>query len=100
MTCTTRCYPHDNTIVPGKHLDISVAHEFCDQLDTVDAEYDVIVEGSHVIDLDASIHRLLVALAIQVRDNERRIHWVSPSKSLLITEHRSGLAAQPGLETP
>jgi len=100
MGCTTRCYPYDNTIVLGEHLGVSDTREFCVQLDTVSAESDVTVDGSNVIDIDTSALQLIVALAIQLRNNGHRLYWVSPSKDLLTTAHLSGLTAQLGLEAP
>ena len=98
MACTTRCYPYDNTIVLGEYLGVSDTREFCDQLDTVNAENDVTVDGSRVIEIDTSALQLLVALAIQLRNNGRRLCWISPSSSLLTVAHLSGLAGQLGLE--
>jgi len=98
MACTTRCYPYYNTIVLGECLGVSDTRELCVQLDSVSTESDVTVDGSNVIDIDTSALQLLVALAVQVRNNGRKILWVSPSVSLLTTAQLSGLAAQLGLE--
>ena len=100
MACMTRCYPYDNIIVLGEHLGGSCTREFCDQLDTVSAENDVTVDGSLVVDIDISALQLLAALAIQLRNNGRRLCWISPSDSLISTANLSGLAAQLGLESP
>jgi anti-anti-sigma regulatory factor len=100
MACTTRSYPCDNIIVLGGHLGISDSHEFCDQLNTVSADNDVSVDGSRVVDIDSSALHLLAALAIQLRNNGRRLCWISPSDSLISAATLCGLATQLGLETP
>jgi len=46
--------------------------EFFIQLDTVSAESEVTVDGSNVIDIDTSALQLIVALAIQLRNNGHR----------------------------
>ncbi|MEZ5542606.1 MAG: STAS domain-containing protein [Pseudomonadota bacterium] len=100
MGCTTRCYLHDNTIVLGEHLGGIDTHEFCDQLDTVNPDFDVIVDGSRVQDIDTSALQLLAALAIHLRNNGHRLCWISPSSSLLATALLSGLSDQLGLDVP
>ena len=100
MACTTRCYPYYNTIVLGEYLGVSDTRDFCEQLDAVNAENDVTVDGSNVLDIDTSALQLLAALAIQLRNNGRRLCWISPSDHLVSTAHLSGLTTQLGLETP
>jgi ABC-type transporter Mla MlaB component len=98
MACTTRCYPYDNTIVLGEYLGVSDTRDLCAHLETVNAESDVTVDGSKVIDIDTSALQLLAALAIQLRNNGRRLHWTSPSNNLLTMANLSGLTAQLGLD--
>ena len=100
MASTTCSYPCDNIILLGEHLGVSDTREFCVQLNAVSADSDVTVDGSKVIDIDTSALQLLVALAIQLRNNGHRLQWVSPSSSLVSTAHLSGLTSQLGLETP
>lgn len=98
MACTTRCYPYDNTIVLGEYLGVADTRAFSVQLDAVNADNDVTVDASKVIDIDTSALQLLAALAVQLRNNGRRLCWISPSDSLMTTAHLSGLTAQLGLE--
>lgn len=98
MACTTRCYPHYNTIVLGEYLGTPDTRNFCVQLDAVNTESDVTVDGSKVIDIDTSALQLLAALAIQLRNNGHRLCWITPSERLVATAKLSGLTTQLGLE--
>ena len=99
MACTTRCYPYYNTIVLGEYTGVPDTRDFCVQLDAVNTDNDVTVDGSKVIDIDTSALQLLVALSIQLRNNGHRLCWISPSERLVATANLSGLTTQLGLET-
>lgn len=100
MSGKTHCYPGGNIIVLGRYLGKAYTCELCDHLDAINSECDVTVDGSKVCDIDASALQILAALAIQLRNNGRRLRWISPSDSLLTTASLSGLSGQLGLETP
>ena len=92
------CYPLENIIVPGEHIDESATQELSDRLDAVDTDRDVTADGSGVIDIDDTALQLLAVLAVQTRSNGRMMNRISPSKGLMTGAHPGVPAVRPGPE--
>ena len=98
MACMRYCYPLENTIAPGEHIDASATQELRDLLDAVDTDRDVTADGPGVNEIDDTALRLLAALAVQTRSNGRRMNRISPSKGLMTGAHPGVPAVRPGPE--